>query len=103
MLWLWLIVFVICIIYGPSFLSLTKSDLDIPADSPAAKARNAFSSNYPSTSGWSPVILVLHSQTQANIVGPFSRAFDKTVATFAAKHSDVIASTSSYYQLIANP
>ena len=46
---LWLCVFVIAIIFGPEFLSLTRSDLEVPKGTPTALAIEAFIGNYPTT------------------------------------------------------
>ena len=50
----WLAIFIISVIYGPPFLDNTKSDLDIPAGSPASNAFNAFKANYPTATTWPP-------------------------------------------------
>ena len=44
---LWLAVFVVSIVYGPQFLGLTRSDLDVPAGTSSAKATNALKQTYP--------------------------------------------------------
>ena len=43
----WLIAFVICIIFGPAFLGMTKSSLDLPSNAPSVEAINAFTELYP--------------------------------------------------------
>lgn len=69
---LWLVVFIIAIIFGPEFLSLTRSDLDVPSDTPIASALKAFKANYPLT----PTYVItnyfdsLSSRCKANL--PFS-------------------------------
>lgn len=47
---LWLAVFVISIVFGPSFLGLTKSDLELPPGTSSEIASNAFKQNYPERS-----------------------------------------------------
>ena len=49
-LFLWLAVFVVSIVFGPQFLGLTKSDLDVPAGTSSAKATKALNQNYPEIS-----------------------------------------------------
>jgi hypothetical protein len=46
----WLVVFIICVVFGPAFLSSTRSNLDLPAGTPSAAAVKAFRDNYPSAS-----------------------------------------------------
>lgn len=46
----WLVIFIICVVYGPAFLSSTRSNLDLPAGTPSAAAVKAFQDNYPSAS-----------------------------------------------------
>ena len=46
----WVAIFIICVIYGPAFLSSTRSNLDLPAGTPSAAAVKAFQDNYPSAS-----------------------------------------------------
>ena len=98
----WLAIFVICVIYGPAFLSSTRSNLDLPAGTPSAAAMQAFQTNYPSASrcsnciqhtqlfrravlflfitvaffgrcSWAPIFLVQHSLNGQSIVGPYSQ------------------------------
>lgn len=99
----WTAIFVVTIYFGPGFLSLTKSDLDIPADSPAGQAIQAFKNNYPKTSTWAPSFIILNSNTPASVVGQFSKDIDTGLMEFTRKHSDIIASKLSYYDLIASP
>jgi hypothetical protein len=47
---LWLAIFVVSIVFGPSFLGLTKSDLDLPAGTSSQEASEAFKQNYPEKS-----------------------------------------------------
>jgi hypothetical protein len=47
---LWLAIFVVSIVFGPSFLGLTKSDLDLPAGTSSQEASQAFKLNYPDKS-----------------------------------------------------
>ena len=98
----WLCVFAVTIVYGPPFLSATKSDLDIPKNSPSAKAITAFNDYYPKTSQWSPIFVVLNSKTTASIVGSFSKAIDAELTTFVSKNN-IISSKTSYYDLISSP
>jgi hypothetical protein len=46
----WLAIFIVCIIFGPAFLSSTRSNLDLPDGTPSAAAVKAFQDNYPSAS-----------------------------------------------------
>ena len=46
----WFAVFILCIVYGPAFLSSTRSNLDLPAGTPSAAAVQAFKDNYPTAS-----------------------------------------------------
>ena len=99
----WLAVFAVTIVYGPPFLSATKSDLDIPKNSPSAKAITAFNDYYPTTSQWSPIFVVLNSKTTASIVGPFSKMIDADLTTFVTNNNNIVSSKTSYYDLIASP
>jgi hypothetical protein len=47
---LWLAIFVVSIVFGPAFLGLTKSDLDLPAGTSSQEASTAFKQNYPNLS-----------------------------------------------------
>ena len=58
---LWLVVFVIAIIFGPEFLSLTRSDLEVPSDTPIASALKAFKANFPITPTYVTSIFFLPS------------------------------------------
>lgn len=60
--WLWLAIFVICIIYGPAFLSKTRSDLQLPDGAPSKVAINAFVNNYPDASLYPPAFIISHSK-----------------------------------------
>lgn len=44
---LWLAVFIVSIVFGPQFLGLTRSDLEVPAGTSSAKATNALKQTYP--------------------------------------------------------
>ena len=44
---LWIVIFVVCVIYGPAFLNSTRSNLDLPAGTPSAAAVKAFQTLYP--------------------------------------------------------
>jgi uncharacterized membrane protein YdfJ with MMPL/SSD domain len=99
----WVAIFIVTIYYGPSFLSLTKSDLDIPPDTPAGKANAAYKSANFQTSTWAPSFIILSSNSEASVVGPFSRDIDAGLLELANKHSDTISSKISYYDLISSP
>lgn len=47
---LWLVVFILSIAFGPAFLSLTISDLRLPANAPSTIALTTFNDNYPQIS-----------------------------------------------------
>jgi hypothetical protein len=47
---LWLAIFVVSIVFGPTFLGLTKSDLSNPAGTSSQEASTAFKENYPNLS-----------------------------------------------------
>ena len=44
---LWLATFVIAIVFGPQFLGLTRSDLDLPPGTSSNTAMKALTANYP--------------------------------------------------------
>jgi hypothetical protein len=48
--YLWVAIFVVSIVFGPQFLSLTKSNLDLPPKTSSSQANAALQANYPEKS-----------------------------------------------------
>ena len=48
--YLWVAIFVISIVFGPQFLSLTKSNLDLPPKTSSSQSSAALQANYPEKS-----------------------------------------------------
>ena len=46
----WLCVFIISLVFGPALLSLTRTNLDVPAGTPTATALSVFKSHFPAFS-----------------------------------------------------
>jgi uncharacterized membrane protein YdfJ with MMPL/SSD domain len=99
----WLAVFIICVAFGPKFLSNTRSDLDVPKGTPSAAANDALDINYPTMSPWPPVFIVLHSNVDSGVVGAFSRNIDSDLASYVASNSDSIDQKVGYYDYVKNP
>lgn len=97
----WLVVFVICIIYGPKFLSLTRSNLDLPKNAPSTVAIDAFISNYPDASSWPPIFIVAHARS-GSVVNSFTQQLAVSVHNFASSES-TIASVMGYWEFISIP
>lgn len=99
----WLAVFIICVAFGPKFLSNTRSDLDVPKGTPSAAAIDALDANYPTMSPWPPAFIVLHSNSDKGVIGPFSRKIDTDLTEYASSNSDSIDQKSGYYDFAKNP
>jgi hypothetical protein len=56
----WLAIFVISVVYGPSFLGNTSSNVSLPSNLPSVKAMNVYNDNYPDSSGAPPVFILYH-------------------------------------------
>jgi len=98
---LWLITFIICVVYGPSFLSKTRSNLDVPKGTPSADAIQVFQDSYPGTSTWPPALVVQYTNSPGkHVVGNFTKALSASLANFASSHSSTISSVSGYWELI---
>jgi hypothetical protein len=85
----WLIIFIISFIYGPGFLTSTRSDLDLPEGTPSFEAIETFRDNYPDTSTWPPAFIVYHS-SDIDIINPYTQEVSNNLATFAAENNDII-------------
>ena len=48
--YLWVAIFVVSIVFGPEFLGLTKSNLDLPANTSSSIASAALEANFPEKS-----------------------------------------------------
>ena len=48
--YLWVAIFVVSIVFGPQFLSLTKSNLDLPPKTSSSQSSAALQANYPEKS-----------------------------------------------------
>ena len=86
----WFIVFIICIVYGPQFLSLTKNSLDLPSTVPSAEAISAYQSYYPSSSGSPPVLIYQHNSIPGgSIINQYTHDFSNDLKTYANSHSAI--------------
>lgn len=101
---LWLIVFVICIIYGPAFLSSTKNSLDLPASAPSVQAINIYAEYYPQAGNKPPAIILQETTgSQTNIINGYTKNFSTALHQYVSKHSDVVSFVSGYWEMINQP
>jgi hypothetical protein len=99
----WIIIVGICAVYGPAFLTKTRSSLKLPPGAPSLAALKAFETNYPTASTTPPVIIILHSKVNSNIVCSFSEEVSNSLEAFIDKYTSVVDSVSGYYQYIDIP
>ena len=98
---LWIIVFIICLIYGPNFLSNTKSNLDLPKNSPSNVSLAAFKKYYPDFSDWPPMFIVQTANNGNKVINDnYSKTISKILNEYAAQYSDTISGISGYWELI---
>ena len=94
----WIVIFIICVIFGPAFLTSTRSNLDLPKGTPSAEAVDAFVTNYPSTSSWPRAFVVAHNEIPGR--GVLTDATKKIYAalnTYKAKYPNTIGNIGGYY------
>ena len=94
---LWLIALIICIIYGPAFLTSTKSNLDLPKGAPSTRASEVFAANYPAMNSWAPAFVITHSKTSQSVIQPASKEIAATAASYATKFPTIVQSVAGYY------
>jgi len=99
---LWFVVFIIGIIYGPKFLSSTRSDLSLPPDTPSYTAVRAFQKYYPLSGDTPPVFIFAHSST-VDIVCTDTENLYKNLKKFTSSRTSVIKSVTGYWELISDP
>ena len=98
----WLITFVLCIIWGPAFLSSTKSNLDLPKGTPSAKAIDAFSKNYPELNSWPPAFVIMRSEVPGvSVKQAKAEAAANYVATYPSKFPKTVLSVSGYHSFLS--
>lgn len=93
---------IICGYFGPAFLGLTKSDLDVPKGTPSYDAIQAFQSNYPDTSTWPPAFVVTTALV-GNVICPDSEHVSTSLENFVKKYPDIVSGVSGFYELKNNP
>lgn len=98
---IWLVIFIISVVYGPNFLSATVSNLDLPKGTPSAAAIEAFQANYPDTSSWPPLFIV-SSTNDNNVVNSYTKSVSVDLNTFAESKSNTISFVTGYWELINN-
>lgn len=97
----WLIVFVICIVYGPAFLSSTKNSLDLPASAPSVQAINVYAQYFPNSGNKPPAIIIQETKgLQSNIINDYTKNFSTALNQYASKHKDVVSFVSGYWEMI---
>jgi len=99
----WLVVFIICVVYGPAFLSSTRSNLDLPPGTPSTDAINAFQDHWPLASGWAPLFILIQAKKNQGAIGPYSKTVDEMLVNYAKTQSDAVSYVSGYWQYIQNP
>lgn len=97
----WLAIFIICIVYGPAFLSSTRSNLELPKNAPSTIAVDAFVKNYPEASSWPPIFIVAHSGSES-VKNSFTQNLATSLHSFAATQSP-IGSVTGYWEFIDVP
>lgn len=98
----WLIIWILSVVFGPQFLSLTKPGLDNPAGSDSSKAQEVFDANYPGSGSQPPAVIVFSTTTLPSVVTNDTRTACIALQNWA-KNQKYIASVTTYYDLMANP
>jgi hypothetical protein len=89
--------------YGPSFLTKTRSSFDLPPGSPSIPAINAFVTNFPNATGGQPaIIIVVHSKAESGVLCPYVEQMSAELDLFVSKHPDIMSGVIGYYQLIGD-
>ena len=57
-LFAWVVIFSLSAAFGPSFFDLTRSNFDLPRNTPSYIATQAYARAYPNANGWPPVFVV---------------------------------------------
>eukprot|EP00292_Cryptomonas_paramecium_P034449 CAMPEP_0113714924 /NCGR_PEP_ID=MMETSP0038_2-20120614/32932_1 /TAXON_ID=2898 /ORGANISM="Cryptomonas paramecium" /LENGTH=187 /DNA_ID=CAMNT_0000642045 /DNA_START=109 /DNA_END=669 /DNA_ORIENTATION=- /assembly_acc=CAM_ASM_000170 len=100
---LWLAGIVICAVFGPAFMSLTRDNLDLPPGTPSAIAQQVFNDNYPDYGTWPPAIIVQSSLDDRHIIRPKTKEVADKLRDVAAKHRTAISNVSGYFEYLDDP
>ena len=103
---LWFCIFIVIIIYGPSFLSKTESDLDLPTDTPSYKAIAAYQENYPTRSTIPSIFIVYHLENTNNyktIINSYTQNVASLLTTYVSSRTSELSGVSGYWELINYP
>ena len=98
---LWFVIFAVCVVYGPAFLSSTKSNLDLPKGTPSAEAVDAFTASYPLASSWPPAFVVAKSNVPGvGVRNQMTKEVFTQLNALAFKFSDRISRVGGYFNLL---
>ena len=95
--------FVICIVFGTRFLSNTKSNLDLPKNSPSSVAIKTFKKYYPTSSDWPPMFIIQNTNGNDITTNPYTNTIATYIDAYADEYPDVISGIKGYWELVNDP
>ena len=84
---LWLVVVCVCAVFGPKYLTLTRSNFDLPSGTPSAIASAIYSAYWPTLNGFPPIFVVqtlINGNPSDSIINPTTQSVAWSLGNFTA-------------------
>jgi uncharacterized membrane protein YdfJ with MMPL/SSD domain len=86
-LFIWIVMFSLSAAFGPAFFDLTRSNFDLPHNTPSYVATQAYARAYPNANGWPPVFVVQSAAPGSSIIQGLEGVTTQRVASALANFS----------------